>query len=997
MVPVVIALCTVAAQAQNATWLNNPGSSDFDTATNWTPATVPTGTAFFGASNTTGLTFSTNTTIGGWTFNAGASNYTFSSPNFPESLIFNGAGIVINGGSAVITNNGILEFLNASTAGGATIANTEILEFLNASSAGNATITNGGAIGTGFFFAGNSTAASATITNNGFLNFSGNSSAGSATLTNNSVLSFQDTTTAGGASIINNDSLEFLGSSTAGGASIVNSGAGFIDFESTAGNATIVNNGGTVQFLLNGTAASAAITNNGTLNFDNNSTAGSAAIANSGFIFFNDNSSAGNSNLSNSGSITFGNSSTADNASIVTQAGGFLLSFADTSSAGNATITTNAGSKVQFADGATGGNARFITNAGGTFDMSGLTSGGMTAGSIEGAGAYDLGGNTLTVGANDLSTTVSGTINDGGVFGGTGASLIKVGNGTLRLTGTSTYTGATTVNSGALEVDGSIADTSGVTVNSGGTLSGTGTIDSATTTIMSGGTFAPGNGAPGSSMTVVGNLAFQSGALYVIHLNPATASFTSVTGAATLAGTVQADFASGSYVTKRYTILSANGGVNGTFSGIGNVNLANFADSLSYDADDVFLNLTAALGAGTALNQNERNVATAINNFFNASGTLPSGFANLFSLTGPNLSNALTQLDGEDATGAERSAFDLMNEFLGLMLDPFVYGRGGFSSGDQPLGFAPDRHENLPPDIALAYAGLLKATPKQTFGQRWTTWAAGFGGSRADSGDPSVGSNNVATSTYGYAAGLDYHYSPDTALGFSLAGGGAHWNLANALGAGRSDALLAGVYGVTHDGRWYVGGALAFANNWFTTDRTAFAGDQLRASFQGQSYAARLEGGYRFAMPLDRSAIGVTPYAAIQTQNFHTPANSEADLTGGGFGLSYNAMNGSDTRSELGGRFDDLTALNNLPLVLRAKLAWAHDWMGNPALNASFESLPGAAFTVEGGPIPHDSALTSVGAQLFLAPSWSLTAKFDGEFASGSQLYADTGTLRHTW
>ena len=34
---------------------------------------------------------------------------------------------------------------------------------------------------------------------------------------------------------------------------------------------------------------------------------------------------------------------------------------------------------------------------------------------------------------------------------------------------------------------------------------------------------------------------------------------------------------------------------------------------------------------------------------------------------------------------------------------------------------------------------------------------------------------------------------------------------------------------------------------------------------------------------------------------------SETDLTGGGFGLSYNAMNGTDTRSELGARFDDLT------------------------------------------------------------------------------------------
>jgi len=47
-------------------------------------------------------------------------------------------------------------------------------------------------------------------------------------------------------------------------------------------------------------------------------------------------------------------------------------------------------------------------------------------------------------------------------------------------------------------------------------------------------------------------------------------------------------------------------------------------------------------------------------------------------------------------------------------------------------------------------------------------------------------------------------------------------------------------------------------------------------------------------------------------------------------------------------------------------------------------------------PIPHDSALTSVGAQLFFTPSWSFLAKFDGEFADGVQSYAGSGTLRYT-
>ena len=80
--------------------------------------------------------------------------------------------------------------------------------------------------------------------------------------------------------------------------------------------------------------------------------------------------------------------------------------------------------------------------------------------------------------------------------------------------------------------------------------------------------------------------------------------------------------------------------------------------------------------------------------------------------------------------------------------------------------------------------------------------------------------------------------------------------------------------------------------------------------------------------------IGVTPYAALQAQSFHTPSYSETDLTGGGFGLSYNAMSASDTRSELGARFDDLTMLGAMPLMLRARAAWAHDWVSNPSMGA---------------------------------------------------------------
>ena len=124
----------------------------------------------------------------------------------------------------------------------------------------------------------------------------------------------------------------------------------------------------------------------------------------------------------------------AGNANITNNAGG-MTNFNAFTTAGNATITTKGGGDVFFFNSSTGGNARFITNFSGTFNMSGLTTAGMTAGSIEGAGSYVLGAKALTVGSNDLSTTVSGVIS------GVGGALTKVGTGTLTLTGINTYTG----------------------------------------------------------------------------------------------------------------------------------------------------------------------------------------------------------------------------------------------------------------------------------------------------------------------------------------------------------------------------------------------------------------------------------------------------------------------------------------------------------------------------------------------------------------------------
>jgi uncharacterized protein with beta-barrel porin domain len=82
---------------------------------------------------------------------------------------------------------------------------------------------------------------------------------------------------------------------------------------------------------------------------------------------------------------------------------------------------------------------------------------------------------------------------------------------------------------------------------------------------------------------------------------------------------------------------------------------------------------------------------------------------------------------------------------------------------------------------------------------------------------------------------------------------------------------------------------------------------------------------------------------------------------------------------------------------LRGRAAWAHDWTSDPSLFAAFQTLPGASFVVGGARPATDSALLSLGAELRLANGLAFLAKFDGEFAGGSQTYAGSGAVRYSW
>jgi autotransporter-associated beta strand protein len=755
------------------------------------------------------------------------------------------------------------------------------------------------------------------------------------------------------------------------------------------------------NFRINNTVAGSAIDANGfALTISGNISDGSGGA---GKLTIFD--SFGGGAVTNEGVFNLVNANTAGITSITNQFGS-QTNFFNATTAGNAVITTNSGGVVQFFDNSTGGNAQFITNGTGFVDFSQssgpIGNGVITAGSIAGSGTYFIGGgNLLVVGSNNLSTEVSGVIDDGCCSSG---NLEKVGTGTLTLSGTNTYTGVTFVNGGSLLVTGSIASSAVVLVDNGATLGGTGIVPQ--TALSGGATLAPGLPNALGTLTVNDLLSFCGCTFYDVKVTSAGNDLTrvvaglSIPGVASLAGTVQVTSLNSSYkFNSSYTILTAQGGFGSTqFDSL--ITPTGINGSLSYTSTNVNLTLLSALGQLPGLNVNQRNVANVLDFGFNTTGS-SGGLGAIFN---GNILQNLTQVSGELPTGAQQATFEAMNLFLGLLTDPFIAGRSSFGA---PAG-GPSQYAEEDDGVS-AYAkkanaaqGPFAKIPTKADGARndlldprWSVWGSAFGGGATTSGNPAVGSNDTTARAFGFVTGADYRISPVTLVGFALGGGGTSFAV-NGSGFGRSDLFQAGAFVRRNFGAAYVTGALAYGFQDVTTDRTVtVAGaDHLHAQFNANAVSGRVEGGYRFATPW----LGVTPYAAAQFTTFDLPAYTEQALSGAGtFAVNYAAKDVTDSRTELGLRLDRSYAMQSAILTLRGRIAWAHDFNTDRNIQAVFQTLPGASFVVNGAAQAADSALMTASTEVRWLNGWSAAATFEGEFSAVTSSFAGKGVVRYVW
>lgn len=326
-------------------------------------------------------------------------------------------------------------------------------------------------------------------------------------------------------------------------------------------------------------------------------------------------------------------------------------------------VTNILGGAVRIG-GAIDPETEFDLGEGGTLDITGKD---QTIAGLEGDE-----GSTVVIGDSELTVNQAGDSAFGGDITGDG-SLVKEGDGTLNLTGDSSYTGPTSVNGGTLAVNGSIA--SPVTVNEGGTLGGNGSVGP--TTVDGGGVIAPGNSI--GQLTVNGDLAFGAGAIYEVEVNAAgAADRIDATGTVTIANTARVAVLaeSGNYNPRTdYVILTGATGVSGTFGSVTSdlaflnpllryspnaVTLSLYRNDIDFADVAIGVNQVGVAGAVQALGINNplfeavlvQNAATAQTSFTDLSGEILASSISGLTDDSRHLRNALMSMTAPQDSGA---------------------------------------------------------------------------------------------------------------------------------------------------------------------------------------------------------------------------------------------------------------------------------------------------------------------------------------------------------
>ena len=617
-----------------------------------------------------------------------------------------------------------------------------------------------------------------------------------------------------------------------------------------------------------------------------------------------------------------------------------------------------------------------------------------------GSGAIDLFGGddvlTLAPGSTITGFVRGGAGTDTLNFGGAGSAtfdlgtlgaglqydefeqLTKTGSSVWTLTGTTAFNGATTVDAGGLIVNGTLPSV--VTVN-GGYLGGTGTVSGIV--VNNGGTVAPGNSI--GTLNVSGNVAFNAGSTFQVEINAGGQSDKiAATGTATLnGGTVQiVPLGAGFLANTHYTILTATGGVNGTFATLTTSGSPLVSGQLSYDANNVYFLLQQIGGFGTlsGLTPNQAAVAGALDQAQSggASGPLGTAINTLAVLNASGIKAGLDDLAGQIHADGRRFTVDQTDAFQGFMWNAGTQSRG------ETLRMSVSSYAAEPADPIGKALGARRAAPAQS------VWFGGYGNwDKVAATDIAFGTN---ASVAGAALGVDLWRT--TGLTAGLAVGASTGKLRT---AGRADSIEAnaghgGFYARGESGGFNLASAISYSFAALESSRTiSFLGETATGSSHTHTFAASLG----IARPFDVGR-GVTAEPFAKADWYATRQNGFSETGAPGVNQLVRA-GGFDTAYGTAG----LRALyytmmpNGRAAQFGATLAIRHEFSGNaPSMTAAFDGAPGIPLAITGVGRARTAALTGAEIRWDLTAATSFKASYEGAFAPGLDRHTLRGTVR---
>lgn len=528
--------------------------------------------------------------------------------------------------------------------------------------------------------------------------------------------------------------------------------------------------------------------------------------------------------------------------------------------------------------------------------------------------------------------------------------------GTTILTGNSAaFTGSTRVTGGQLIVNGSLAG-SNVTVI-GGVLGGTGSVGALG--INPGGTVAPGHASIGT--LTAGDFGQAPGSIYQVELaSNGTGDRINVTGIAQLIGgstlqVVKAD--GGPYVLgTRYTVLTANGGILGTYTLTGDTQITTFLGFVAaYDPNNVYVDVLQ-VRPFTAAAQTANQLGTAA-----GLGTLPTA--------GP-LASAILGLPND---AAAQFAFDQLSGEVHASARSVLLSDSQFV---RDAAFGRLRSTSTRPGTAVAEAACEAATSCAVLDEV-TFWTRGFGSWGRWNGD-----GNAATvwrDTGGVFVGADMPVMEVGRAGLLMGYSRTSFQAADRNSTGSSDNFHLGVYGGAQWGDLALRAGFAYTWHTLSTVRSiAFQGfaDTAKGSYSGGTTQLFGEVGYgvRFG------GAALEPFGNVAYVSLRTNGFSE---TGGAAALtSWGAVNDA-TFTTLGLRASTDFTVGSVLATAKGSAGWRHAF-GDTTPGSTFAFAGGGAFTVLGVPIAQDSAVIEAGVDVRLAPNASLGLSYGGQFGSGA-------------